>query len=117
MKTSDSSPSRYCGRPLSVLRVIAGTPRLQPKPKGPFPEAESYCKRNGGVKPDRPWLSGSGTVMPAVPVAALTENFSSRPLIAPPPLGRVTDGRRSAAFAAASGWVGEPASAEGRAGE
>ena len=35
MKTSESSASRYCGRPLSVLRVIDGRERLQPKPNGP----------------------------------------------------------------------------------
>src|SRR5690349_17159532 len=40
--------------------------------------------------------------MAAVPVAALTENFSSRPLIAPPPVGTETDGRKSAARASLS---------------
>jgi hypothetical protein len=38
-------------------------------------------------------LSGSGTARLAVPVAALTENFSPRPLIAPPDLGSDTLGR------------------------
>ena len=37
--------------------------------------------------------------MAAVPVAALTESFSPRPLMAPPPFGRETDGRRSVALA------------------
>ncbi len=41
IKTSDSSASWYCGRPLSVLRVMAGVESLQPKPKGPLPAPES----------------------------------------------------------------------------
>jgi hypothetical protein len=49
--------------------------------------------------PDRPGLNGSGTVVAQVPVAALTENFSARPLIAPPGLGSDTEGSRSVARA------------------
>ena len=41
MKTSDSSASRYWGSPLSVLRVMEGSERLQPKPNGPLPAPES----------------------------------------------------------------------------
>jgi hypothetical protein len=35
-----------------------------------------------------------GTVIEPVPVAALAENFSPIPLIAPPPLGRLITGGR-----------------------
>jgi hypothetical protein len=48
------------------------------------------------VKLDRPGLKGGGTDMLVVPVAALTENFSPIPRIAPPPFGKVTRGRKSA---------------------
>jgi hypothetical protein len=41
MKTSDSSASWYLGNPLSVLRVIEGSERFQPKPNGPLPAPES----------------------------------------------------------------------------
>jgi hypothetical protein len=37
----ESSSSLYRGTPLSVLRAIAGTERLQPRPKGPLPAPES----------------------------------------------------------------------------
>ena len=49
--------------------------------------------------------------MEAVPVAGLTENFSPRSLMAPPPLGAETVGRRSAARAGLPASA-EPASAE-----
>src|SRR3990172_1443974 len=41
MNTSDSRESKYCGNPLSVLRVIEGSERFQPRPKGPLPAPES----------------------------------------------------------------------------
>ena len=40
------------------------------------------------MKPERPGLNGMRTDVAQVPVAASTESFSSRPLMAPPPLGR-----------------------------
>src|SRR5450755_1225081 len=43
--------------------------------------------------------------MVAVPVAALTENFSPSPLTAPPPFGTETDGRGSAALVGLSAWA------------
>src|SRR6266404_7974607 len=92
MKTSDSAASSYCGRPLSVLRVIAGSERLQPKPNAPLPDPESYESDNCGPKPDRPGLVAIGTDIEPVPLARLTPNFSPRPLIAPPPLGSVNAG-------------------------
>src|SRR6266567_5578149 len=45
-----------------------------------------------GPKPARPGLVATGTVRLAVPVAALTENFSPMSRMAPPPLGSDTDG-------------------------
>jgi hypothetical protein len=35
---------------------------------------------------------GNGILKPAVPFTALTENFSSIALMAPPPLGKVIEG-------------------------
>src|ERR1700722_746596 len=55
---------------------------------------------------------GSGIVIEAVPVAGLTENFSPRSLIAPPPLGAATVGRRSAARAGLSVRAGLSGPAE-----
>jgi hypothetical protein len=72
---------------LSVLRAIAGTGRLQPMPNGPLPEPELYDSDSCGPKPERPGLSGMGTVIIPVPVAGLTLNFSPMPRMAPPPLG------------------------------
>ena len=37
---SDCLASKYCGRPLSVLRVIDGSERFQPIPKGPLPDPD-----------------------------------------------------------------------------
>src|SRR6266700_4732542 len=45
-----------------------------------------------GPKPPRPGLVASGMTRLAVPVAALTENFSPMSRMAPPPLGSDTDG-------------------------
>src|SRR5260370_41973223 len=92
MKTSDSATSSYCGNPLSVLRVIAGRERLQPKPNGPLPAPESYESGNCGPKPDRPGLVAIVTAIEPVPLARLTPNFSPRLRIAPPPLGSVSVG-------------------------
>src|SRR6266487_4589322 len=85
MKTSDSSLSRYCGRPLSVLRVMAGSVRCQPKPKAPLPAPESYERESCGPKSERPGLVAMGTVMEPVPVTGLAANFSPMLRIAPPP--------------------------------
>src|SRR6059058_4812446 len=92
MKTSDSSLSRYCGRPLSVLRVMVGSARCHPKPKAPLPAPESYESDNCGPKPERPGLVAMGTVMEPVPVTGLAANFSPTPRIAPPPFGRAIAG-------------------------
>src|SRR5437879_5112138 len=88
MKTSDSSPSRYWGRPLSVLRVMDGRERLQPKPNGPLPAPESYESASCGPKPDLPGLVAIGTDMEPVPVTGFTANFSPMPRMAPPPFGK-----------------------------
>ena len=37
-------------------------------------------------------MIGSGTLNPALPLAALTSNFSSMPFKAPPPLGKEMEG-------------------------
>src|SRR6266480_5019298 len=95
MKTSDSSLSRYCGRPLSVLRVMAGSVRCQPKPKAPLPAPESYERESCGPKSERPGLVAMGTVMEPVPVTGLAANFSPMLRIAPPPLGKEIVGGRS----------------------
>src|SRR2546421_11904006 len=88
MNTSDSSASRYSGNPFSVLRVIAGKERFQPRPKGPLPAPESYESESCGPKPERPGLVAMGTVMEPVPVTGLAANFSPMPRTAPPPLGK-----------------------------
>jgi len=41
MNTSESCASKYCGKPLSVFRVIEGKERLQLKPNEPLPAPES----------------------------------------------------------------------------
>lgn len=97
MKTSDSSSSRYCGNPLSVLRVIAGSESDQPMPNGPLPEPESYESSSFGPKSDRAGLTGSGIVNDPVPVTGLAENFSPMPRIAPPPFGNAIAGGVEAA--------------------
>src|SRR3954453_22663319 len=93
MNTSDSSPSRYRGRPLSVLRVTDGSERLHPKPNGPLPDPESYAMEICGPKSERPAVNGSGTLSELVPVTGLTPNFSPIRRIAPPPFGREIAGR------------------------
>src|SRR5215217_5266579 len=92
MKTSDSSWSRYCGSPLSVLRVTDGSESDQPMPNGPLPAPESYDSWSCGPKLDRPGLAGIGSVNVPVPVAAFAENFSPMPRIAPPPFGSAIAG-------------------------
>src|SRR5262249_26969987 len=99
MTISDSSASKYFGRPLSVLRVIDGIDRLQPNPKGPLPAPESYESVSCGPKPERDGDVKTGTVIEPVPVTGLAVNFSPMPLIAPPPFGRVIVGALTAKFA------------------
>src|SRR5438067_515085 len=113
MNTSDSSASWYCGKPLSVLRVIDGSERLQPKPKGPFPAPESYESESCGPNPDRPGLVAIGTLIDPVPVTGLAANFSPMPRMAPPPLGRLIAGKAGAElwtaalpFAPGTVWLG-----------
>src|SRR5215472_14523286 len=96
MKTSDSSASQYSGSPLSVLRVMAGTDKLHPKPKGPLPAPESYDNESCGPKPERPGLVAIGTDMEPVPVTGLAANFSPIPRIAPPPFGNCIVGTEGA---------------------
>src|SRR5947207_686549 len=92
MKTSDSSTSRYCGKPLSVFRLMEGSERLHPKPNGPLPAPESYESESCGPKPERPGLVAMGTLIEPVPVNGLAANFSPMPRMAPPPFGRLIDG-------------------------
>ena len=73
------------------MRFIEDKPKFHPKPKVPFPAPELYERANEGVTP-RDFEKGRGIENAAVPLTALTENFSSMPLIAPPPLGRVNEG-------------------------
>src|SRR5256712_2717899 len=87
MKTSDSSASLYCGRPLSVLRVTEASDKLHPKPNGPLPEPESYESVSCGPNRERAGLVASGTVIEPEPVTGLAANFSPMPRMAPPPLG------------------------------
>ena len=96
MKTSDSAESRYRGSPLSVLRVMEGSDRLQPKPKGPFPEPESYERLSCGPNPERPGLVVMGTFMEPVPVTGFAANFSPIPRMAPPLFGRFIAGGETA---------------------
>src|SRR6266702_5962875 len=98
MYTSDSSASRYRGKPLSVLRVIAGRERFQPRPKGPLPAPESYESESCGPKPERPGLVAMGTVMEPVPVTGLAANFSPMPRMAPPPFGSERGGAEKLLF-------------------
>src|SRR5437763_5898186 len=93
MYTSDSALSQYCGSPLSVLRVIEGSERCQPKPNGPSPAPESYESESCGPKPERPGLVAIGTVIEPVPVTGLAANFSPMPRMAPPPFGNESDGK------------------------
>src|SRR5580704_4743449 len=63
MKISNSSASKYFGRPLSVLRVTDGSDRLQPNPKGPLTAPESYDSESCGPKPERDGDVKTGTVI------------------------------------------------------
>src|SRR5436190_7790013 len=71
---------------------MEGSARLQPNPKIPLAEPESYENDNCGPNPDRPGLVAIGTVIEPVPVTGLAANFSPMPRMAPPPLGRVRFG-------------------------
>ena len=66
-------------------------PTFQPNPKMPFPAPELYDKDSEGEAPLAA-EKGSAIENDAVPFTALTENFSSMPFIAPPPLGNAIDG-------------------------
>src|SRR5689334_19668027 len=88
---------------------MLGSERLQPRPNGPFPAAESYASDSCGPNPERPGDVAIGTVMEPVPVTGLAANFSPRPRIAPPPLGSERDGglvRNESADAVPSPAVG-----------
>jgi len=61
-------------------------PKLQPNPKTPLPAPELYESDNVGVSALAE-EKGRGMLSEAVPLTALTENFSSIPLIEPPPDG------------------------------
>src|SRR5262249_34676122 len=67
----------------------------QPSPTTLFPAPLSYDRRSGGAVPLRAGVSGRGSDSESVPFAALTANFSSMPLIAPPPLGSEIEGAPS----------------------
>ena len=51
---TNTSVSSYRGRPFSVLRVMRGMDSCQPKPNGPLPFPELYCRDRVGPKPPRP---------------------------------------------------------------
>ena len=70
---------------------MEGKPKFQPKPKMPFPAPELYDKLSEGEAPLEGEM-GRGIENDAVPLTAFTENFSSIPLIAPPPFGREIEG-------------------------
>ena len=69
-----------------------GSDRLQPNPKGPLPEPESYESESCGPKPERPGDVNIGTLSDPVPVTGFAANFSPMPRIAPPPFGREIEG-------------------------
>src|SRR5258708_39602382 len=90
-KVSESISSQYWGRPLSVFLFIEANPRLQPKPKIPFPAPELYdIFKEGEAARERE--NGRGIENEAVPLIGFTENFSSMPFIAPPPFGKEMKG-------------------------
>src|SRR5436190_1524261 len=90
---SASEPeSLYCGSPFSVLRVIDGRDRCQPRPKTPLPAPELYVRVNTGCTPPLAGLTVIGTVVEPVPLLLLTINFSPIPWMAPPPFGNDKDG-------------------------
>ena len=57
----------------------------------PLPEPELYERPRAGDAP-RAGENGSGIENEAVPLTAFTANFSSMPLIAPPPFGSESEG-------------------------
>lgn len=64
---------------------------FQPNPKIPLPDPELYDTDNEGEAP-LAGEAGKGIEKDDVPLTALTENFTSRPLMAPPPFGSAIDG-------------------------
>jgi hypothetical protein len=74
------------------MRAMDGKESLQPRPKGPFPEPESYGRESGGPNPEWPGLVAIGTVKAPVPVTGFAVKFSAITGIAPPPLGSETEG-------------------------
>src|SRR5690606_393605 len=79
--------SVYCGNSLAVFLLIDGRLRCQPRPKTPLPAPELYDKVSVGEVPLAA-EKGRGIEQVAVPFTAFTANFSSIPLMAPPPLGK-----------------------------
>jgi hypothetical protein len=67
------------------------TPNFHPKPNMPFPPPELYDKDSEGEAPLAA-ENGKGMENEAVPFTAFTENSSSMPFIAPPPLGKEIEG-------------------------
>src|SRR6266850_516853 len=71
---------------------MAGMDKLQPSPKLPLPEPESYESDSAGPNPPLPGVVAIGIVVEPVPVTGLAANFSPIPRMAPPPLGSETTG-------------------------
>ena len=65
--------------------------RINTNPKIPFPKPELYDRESEGEAP-LAGEKGRGIEKEAVPFTAFTENFSSMPFNAPPPLGKEMDG-------------------------
>src|SRR5882672_6722512 len=71
---------------------MAGMDKLQPSPKPPLPEPESYESDSAGPNPPLPGVVAIGIVVEPVPVTGLAANFSPIPRMAPPPLGMLMAG-------------------------
>ena len=67
---------------------MEGKSSPQPIPSKLLPAPELYDTDRVGVKPLRLGERGIGMLKAAVPLLGLTWNFSSMPLMAPPPFGR-----------------------------
>ncbi|OEU61971.1 MAG: hypothetical protein BBJ57_05765 [Desulfobacterales bacterium PC51MH44] len=76
----------------AAAAIVDGSEGLQPKPKGPLLEPESYERESCGPKPERPGDVTIGTLRDPVPVTGLAANFSPMPRIAPPPFGSDMEG-------------------------
>src|SRR5699024_9771276 len=87
-----SRSSRYCGNSFSVFRRMDGTSIFHPSPNGLLPKPELYARPRLGENPFRAEATGKATPTELVPLAGLTENFSSIPLSAPPPFGSEISG-------------------------